>query len=252
MNKMPTCKCCGKRGLFLKLQHSLCEDCQYKLAREQKNRQAEQEDGQLDKIDFAEQIMNSLLLGGMIDQKYKRAVEKVHEQFGRQGTIAAYAAELCGSPTTPKGYYIKSRACEWAGAKYRPETIKWTKKWIESGLDYLGMPGDKYIHCSVYQSREYDAYSRLGEAEEKEYLYEDALISYQKAFEARPEAYNLIVRRSTVLTKLGRIDDAIKLVKNEKPIDPLFKNVQRETLKELKDKKARGYVYRPRKKKSVE
>ena len=252
---MAKCKECGRRGIFLTLREGLCDECFVKSLRpvrqenplQFKNATAPKND-----IDLAEQLMNSLMLGGSVSKLYEKEVKEISERCGRQGAIAAYAADLCGEPETAKGYCIKSKACDWAGAKYRPETIRWTLKWIDAGLSYPGMEPNHYSGCTVKQSREYDAFQRLGEAYEGEYMFDEALSSYKKALDARPAAYSLVVSISKVLTKMNKLDEAIEMVSNSPCENEIDKNIRRATLKELKEKKARGYVYKPRNKKSSE
>lgn len=254
---MSTCSKCGKKGFFLKLVNGLCSDCCSEIDR-QTTRDLSFISASEGDIDFAEAIMNSLMLSASVSEngnlsvrnRYSKKVQDVHSRFSRQGEIAAYASNVCGEPATVKGYYVKSWACEWAGAKFRQETIKWTQKWIESGLLYPGCSDGRYTGCTVLQSRQYDAYLRIGKACEGEYMFEEALSAYEKGHSARPDAYSLIVAMSRVLTKMNRLDDAIRLIDKSPCPNPLDKNIRRETLKELKDKKERGYVYRARKKKS--
>lgn len=252
---MAKCSKCGKKGLFLRLSNGLCDECCAAKLNQLPSLFSSSSPA-INNVDLAEKVMESLLLssevhsGGKIStgDRYSREVKAIHDRYQRQGAIAAHASALCGNPTTAKGYCIKSWACEWAGAKYRAETIKWTLKWIETGLSYPGMDPWHYTGCTAKQSREYKAYDRLGKAFEGEYMFEDALSSYKKAYEARPDAYHLVVNMSNVLTKMNRLDDAIELVSTAPCNDPCSKNIRRDTIKELKEKKARGYVYKPRKK----
>lgn len=252
---MAKCKECGRRGIFLTLREGLCDECFVKSLRpvrqenplQFKNATAPKND-----IDLAEQLMNSLMLGGSVSKLYAKKVKEISEKCERQGAIAAYASDLCGEPDTAKGYCIKSNACEWAGAKYRPDTIRWTLKWIDAGLSYPGMDPWHYSGCTVKQSREYDAFMRLGKAYEGEYMFEEALSSYKKASTARPDAYSIVVYMSKVLTKMNKLDEAIQLVSTSQCEGKFDENVRRATLEDLKEKKARGYVYKPRNKKSGE
>lgn len=250
---MAKCEKCGKKGLFLKLIDGVCSNCYYESKRpitKPKTIQPKSAVVPKNNIDLAEQVMNSLSLGGSVISLYSKDVSAIKTKYQTQGKISAHAAELCGEPNTIKGYYVKSLASEWAGAKYRKETIKWTLKWIESGLEFSGMDR-RYPQCTVRQSLEYDAYLRLGQALEGEYMFEEALTAYQKGFAARPSAYSLIIKMSKVLVKMNKLDEAIDLVGNATFPDGIEKNLQTETLKELHEKKAKGYVYKPRKKPAV-
>lgn len=251
---MASCSSCGKKGLFLRLSEGLCSSCQHKLNQAKEttcqvpfqNKSASNTD-----IDLAEQIIKSLSFGGEVSPRYKKKVLHITSDLGKQGAIAAYASELCGEPETAKGYYVKSKACELAGASHRAEVIKWTRKWIETGCAYSDTSNWSYPNCTPFQSRMSEAYERLGKALEGEYLFEESIEAYQKAWNHRPGAFHYINLIARVLTKMNRIDDAIKLLKETPLMEGETKQFRNAHIKELKEKKEKGYVYRPRKKKAI-
>lgn len=263
---MATCTRCGKRGLFLKLYDSLCNDCLEAIHEEQKKQQkiaSKPAPKTFSNLELAEAIMRSLLLSFDVDEKgptrtpiaskeLKSYIEKIHKECGSQRFIAAKASSLLPNPTTSREYSVKSWACEWAGAEYRKETIKWTLKWIETGCAHSDNDSSAYIGCTPQQSRLSTGYERLAKAYEGEYMFEEALAAYQKAWEIRPNASHYINLIARLYTKMNRLDDAISLLKNTPLIEGELKTARNAHLKELKEKKAKGYVYRPRKKKMEE
>lgn len=260
---MPKCSRCGKRGLFLKLYNSLCDDCLEAIHEEQKKRIQtvyRPKTKNFSNLELAEAVMCSLLLSFDVNQNglnrssaakpdLQSYVDQIHRECGSQGKIAARAAEIVGEPTTSRGYSIKSWACEWAGASYRPETIKWTLKWIETGCEHSHDDTSANLGCTPQQSRLAAGHERLAKAYEGEYMFEEALSAYQKAWEIRPNACHYINMIARVYTKMNRLDDAISLLKDTPLIEGETKRMRIEHLKELQEKKAKGYVYRPRKKK---
>lgn len=252
---MGRCNRCGKHGLFLRLRGGLCDDCQYEIRKKsltQKCKEPISPAIEHNDLDLAEQIMNSLKLGGEVSQSYKKEVTEITLRLVKQGAIAAHAASLCGEPTTPKGYYIKAMACSWAGASYRPEVIKWATKWIESGCFYPEINSFSYLGCTPSQSRFTAAYEMLGQAYEGEYMFDEAIAAYKKAWDYRPNGFHLLNFISRVLTKKNQIDEAIKLLQETPLMEGETKSMRSSHIKELKEKKAKGYVYRPRKRKSGE
>lgn len=258
---MAKCARCGKRGFFLKLYDSLCDDCLDEIHKQAKKQPTKPSTVQktytrkapeYSNVHLAEQIMFSLLLGGSIEPALQSYIDNIHKECGSQRFIAAKASSLLPEPTTSREYSVKSWACEWAGAEYRKETIKWTLKWIETGCAHSDNDSSAYIGCTPQQSRLSTGYERLAKAYEGEYMFEEALAAYQKAWEIRPNASHYINLIARLYTKMNRLDDAISLLKNTPLIEGELKTARNAHLKELKEKKAKGYVYRPRKKKTEE
>lgn len=254
---MPKCSRCGKRGLFLRLYHSLCNDCLEELHNQEKKSKQNASHGssfskpsvtEYSPVFIAEQLMRSIALGGSVHPNLQSTIDQIRRECGSQGKIAARAADLIAEPSTSREYSIKSLACEWAGASYRQETIKWTLKWIETECEDSLDDSSWYPGCTPQQSRLATGYERLAKAYEGEYMFEEALAAYQKAWKIRTNAYHYINMIARVYTKMNRIDDAIALLKNTPLIEGELKQSRNEHLKELKEKKAKGYVYKPRKK----
>lgn len=256
---MAKCARCGKRGFFLKLYDSLCDDCLdeiHKQANKQPTKPSTvqktytRKAPEYSNVNLAEQIMFSLSLGGSVEPALQPYIDNIHREYGSQRFIAAKASSLLPEPTTSREYSVKSWACEWAGAEYRKETIKWTLKWLETGCKHSHDDTAYYPGCSPAQSRIITAYDRLAKAYEGEYMFDEALAAYQKAWEIRPNASHYINMIARLYTKMNRLDDAISLLKNTPLIEGELKTARNALLKELKEKKAKGYVYRPRKKKT--
>lgn len=98
-------------------------------------------------------------------------------------------------------------------------------------------------------------YAELGRRYERRYLFEEARKAYQRALDLEPIGTYSVISLGNVLIKMGKIDEAIQLLKDYKKTefykenDDVSKRSIRNRLVEYQDKKARGYVYKPRKKK---
>ena len=229
---MAKCICCGKDVLIFLLKGKVCKKC-------------------IENLEFAEQIMNGLQLGHSPSRAYMQRVEKFLEQQKSQQIAAQEVAKLCGTPFSAKGYYIKAFACSWSGAKYRQETIKWTKKWIEADFTYPDMPKWQYGDCGPYESRASQAWEWLAKAYEGEHMFDEALNAYQTAWKIRPNGFHFINLIARVYTKMNRLDDAIALLESTPMMEDEPQELREYNLNELYAKKERGYVFRPRKKENV-
>lgn len=205
--------------------------------------------------EFVLQVINNYGLGA-VDPHYLRGVEAlVKENQGNRIATLKAAAQTIADPTSPKELYAVSKAYVWAGASCRKEAIEALTRYIKVGAYYDGLPsGDIHIDGKVVSQKNANiaaVYSDLGQAYEGEYQYEDALAAYNKASEIMPFWASNYVKAAGVLSKLNRIDESISLLKKARP---KVANDDRAAidkyLTEMIDKKAQGYVYRPRKSKA--
>lgn len=201
-------------------------------------------------VEVALAVMEELSLGGFADPKYKAKAQEIIKKYKSQGKIAAAAAELCGEPTDSRALYIKSWAYSWAGAAHRKDTIKWTLKWLDTGCAHSDDDTSYYSNCTPLQSRFVKAYERLADAYEGEYLFEEAINARKKSLQIDQTRIHNYIGISGLLTKLNRIDDGISVLKSAQITDVSDIRLIRCHIAELEEKKARGYVYKPRKKKA--
>ena len=155
------------------------------------------------------------------------------------------AANLCLAHDSVLAHIIAFQAFKNLPAAYRPEAIKEMKKAIAMGHN---KPFDIY-GMGLLQSQEGDQ--------------ADALDSIAKAIDLAPQNPLYYRWAAEVLVKMNELDQALSILyayrdgeyyRAEKVIDdlglPLNTRIMIDsTIKDIEDKKARGYVYRPRKKK---
>lgn len=161
------------------------------------------------------------------------------------------AINLCGDPNTPKKLYIVSRCYVMAGAKYRPKAIEYLLKYIDVGAAWEGTPRDNikmddYVinQLSVNQS---EVYCDLGKCYEGEYQFEKALEWYFKALEKFPVSTPPACYIADVYVKMNNIDAGLNFLKEIKKTGYKdMKLIANSKIKELNEKKTKGYVYKPR------
>lgn len=161
------------------------------------------------------------------------------------------AINLCGDPNTPKKLYIVSRCYVMAGAKYRPKAIEYLLKYIDVGAVWEGTPRDNiqmddYIINQLDLSRSM-TYCDLGKAYEGEYQFLNALYWYQRALKIDPTSTPAVYHIADVYVKMNDIDAGLKFLKEiKKRRYKDMKLIANEKIKELNEKKTKGYIYKPR------
>lgn len=161
------------------------------------------------------------------------------------------AINLCGEPNTPKKLYIVSRCYVMAGAKYRPKAIEYLLKYIDIGAVWEGTPRD-FVVIDGLRINQLDlnratVYCDLGKAYEGEYQFIDALNWYHKSIDIDPTCSQAVSYIADCYVKMNSIDDGLIFLKGIKKTGCKdMKLIANSKIKELNEKKAKGYVYKPR------
>ncbi|MEA5057582.1 MAG: hypothetical protein VB047_08485 [Anaerotignum propionicum] len=206
-----------------------------------------------DTTEFAYQLLLTQI-GGDINRKYIPKIESFLKKHETRIDILKATAELCHPFDTPKKLYISSTAYVWAGATCRKQAIECLTKYIELGGTWEGF-GEDYLttlenNISIPRSKLNLAflYLDLSKAYEGEYLLDEAAQSARESLKFYPgyPSYNQLAR---VLIKLGLFDDALNELDNFRSSryysEDFFVQFNKLYI-EIKDKKARGYKYKPR------
>lgn len=205
-------------------------------------------------IELSLQISN-YYSGGVTNPNYEFKVRrfiKTHNNSKKDSLLAAIS--LCGEPTTPKQLYVVSRCFVLAGASYRVQAIEFLHKYIDAGAIWEGTPRSN-VTIDGYTINQLDinkasVYCDLGKAYEGEYQFDNALLSYSNSLKCDPSYTPAISYSADIYVKKNLIDSGLNFLKNFR--NSPFKDVRliaSEKTKELIDKKLKGYVYRPRKRK---
>jgi len=235
---MPRCIYCGRLQLLKPLtQGGFCKAC----------------DTYESKVELCKSIIGSTWLSTEESPKYKSFIKSLQNNKQKGACIV----DIIGDYDTPGAWYCMAIAYQLQGAKFRLEQIKYSRKLLDSGQP-LEESAVVYIH------------NLLADAYEGEYMFEEA-IEVRKQLLSEQEDYTPAhIKIAHLMVKQNKIDDAIKYL--EEVYEHLKKHpyyrfdylIGKRVLhynyvsdmrtlpihiKELKEKKERGYVYRPRKRK---
>ena len=207
-----------------------------------------------DRVELAYQLFKSLSLGGSPSYEYKADIDRIYAEctdrqkgYAPQKTLLLKVIELAGKPDTPKQRYLLGIAYAWLGAKYRQQAI-----------EYL----ESYINGPLIDKRKFhlaEMYGYLGAAYEGEYEFQKALESYAEALKIDSYSPTPYIKVIDVLVKMNRMDLALEIIDNAKGntqynansnyLSNDFTNAINAKEQEIKDKIAKGYIYRPHKRK---
>lgn len=166
----------------------------------------------------------------------------------------AYIASLCEGDSTPLALYTRSYAYVWAGARYRKQAIDALTEYIACNEIPDELPdgtigvGTKRVPQRIMHMAW--NHMELAQVYEGEHMFENAYESYCTALKICPSLSPAAIKRSEVLVKLGRMDDAIRELKEyseSKEYDEQFASGILSHIKKLEEKKKKGYAYKPRK-----
>lgn len=200
-------------------------------------------------VNLALQVSN-YYHGGLVSFPFKvQKFIKANNNVKKDSLLAAI--QLCGEPNTPKKLYIVSSCYVMAGAEYRPKAIEYLLQYIDAGAVWEGTPKD-FVSIDGLIINQLDlnravTYCDLGKAYEGEYQFVDALYWYRRALEADPTSSPAVSYIADVYVKMNNIDEGLKFLREIKKSGYKdMKLIANEKIKELREKKAKGYVYKPR------
>ena len=200
---------------------------------------------------------------------------KIMENFSSRQERLDYAINLLKKYNTPQSRYYLCEAYHNSNVSRRKESIDVFLKYLSNELykDVIGKIDPGAI--SLYKMSYFDAMnfhiatvlSWLGEAYEGEYDYENALLAFKKSYSLAPYFSGAPGQVSRIYMKMNRIDKSIEVLEKYKttrwyaPYDEKTysgnvyhhddnKVLVDEWIDDYKKKIERGYVFRPRKRKS--
>lgn len=225
-----------------------------------------------DDIELAHNLFRSLGVGYSFTPSEQRKIDKITKSCSSRQDVLNEVIRLCGEPNTPRQRYLLAKAYSWSTAAYRSKAIYYIKLYLNNPLYE-----DDYIQLTPWMSSGHKVspknhhltymYSDLGKAYEGEYDFENAYPAYYKCLELTPYYEFIYCRIAGILVKQNRLVDAKKFLKDAMKskyyspsryknvlgnlvVDDSFKTVIDSQFIEIQDKIDRGYIYRPRKKKS--
>lgn len=219
-------------------------------------------------IELAEQLFETLSVFAPKESQYKYEVDKILKTCNSKEEILHKVIELCGDSTDPRYLSLLSKVYVWAGANYRQQAIDCLKKYISVGV-YIDNSDDVFAGpIRVYRKNLYlaEAYDNLGKCFEGEYLFDEAFDCFKQAHAIAPAFYG-VLPIARILLKKGSIDCALDVLRSERN-SPFYndrvgldkfglKTIYQgqhigieNTIEEYENKKKKGYVYKPRGKKT--
>lgn len=183
--------------------------------------------------------------------------------------VCAKIINACEGIEDPMGYYYQAVAYKWLGAKFRPEVILNNNKFLENPK-FTFNPKNKTFNSSGAVVTQVDIlfeiYKDLGEAYEGEYLFEESLTAYKKAIELKDSIPSIYCNLAQVYSKMNKLEESINVLEQGKRSkhygikhiktafgddikDDTFVIVIDNHLREYRDKLAKGYIYKPRRRK---
>lgn len=182
--------------------------------------------------------------------------------------VCAKIINACEGIEDPMVFYYQAVAYKWLGAKFRPEVILNNNKFLENPK-FTFNPKNKtfnYSSGTVVTQVEifFEIYKDLGEAYEGEYLFEESLTAYKKAFELIDSRPSIYCNLAQVYSKMNKLEESINILEQGKRSkhyeikhintafgddikDDTFVIVIDKHLREYKEKLAKGYIYKDRK-----
>ena len=203
------------------------------------------------------ELFQSMSIGGHISPRAKKILSRCNSNED----ICMQAISLCDPPHTPKRLYITAYSYYYAGAKYRTKAIEFLTKYADAGGFWEGTPHDILnIHGYNYNqlnANKANVYYYLGKCYEGEYLFDDAIEVYKKALSLQPDFQGYYIRIADMYRKKNDLDTALSVLNDAKKTwyykkVPDFKTVILSYEKKFSDMKARGYIYKPRKRKNTD
>ncbi|SDP30143.1 TPR repeat-containing protein [Paenibacillus sp. yr247] len=181
--------------------------------------------------------------------------------------VCAKIIKACDGIEDPMGYYYQAIAYKWLGAKFRQEVILKNNKFLENPKFTFDPNRKTYKSGGVVVTQVdilFEIYKDLGEAFEGEYLFEESLAAYKKSLDLNESIPSIYCNLAQVYSKMNKLEESINILEQGKrskyyeikhfktPLgdavkDDTFVIVIDKHLREYKDKLAKGYIYKPRK-----
>lgn len=232
------------------------------------------------KIEVAYELFDTLSVGGIVSNPQNEAiVRKILLEYTDRNTgyldrekILLKVIELAGDNNDSDSLYIKAMAYSWSKVKYNDLAVEYLRKYLNSGVSpyvinrnfgtKIPYENKVYVHLS-------QVYHELGDKLVTAYEYESALEAYKNMLNNDIKSRVPYGRQIPYLKiadtyrRMNNLDQSIKTLENAVyPNDCIkddssipqsfyieeFSSTINKYLKEYKEKKEKGYIFRPRKK----
>jgi len=227
----------------------------------------------LKKRDFDKQVGLAILLrSDKFPKSVVREAEKICNNPGSYSEIILKALSLVGEPLTPLEIFGVAQGYNQSGAKYRTKAIKYYE------MALLDVPEDTSYECrkcGIPNGNYWNIYSSLANLHEKEYDFvnaekyyilahaEDRKLELARYKHAKEELFMYANGEECMLRPNVPLGSLYLKISTEKAVsywkdmqqseeyktNSNFKRIVKHCLAEAQEKHAKGYVYKPRKRK---
>lgn len=153
----------------------------------------------------------------------------LRQQLPDDDSLLLRAAELCeGTPQTPEKIYLKTKIYSWLGQQYGEKVIACAEAYLASeGWDALpaGIIEERGIKVDLAARSRGEIFSLLGSAYAGMHQYQKACAAYNQALRLEPYRIDYVIEISDVLVRLGRIQEALDFLTEQKR-SPYYKTVK--------------------------
>lgn len=236
----------------------------------------------IDNVVLAEYLFSTLVLGETVPKEYQSVVEKEccacdinNNGYPDRQMLLSRIIELVDGTETPRQRYILAKAYSWSHAEYREKAIKYLNLYLNNSL-YEGAYNRNYIPedkenprswVSAKNTHLYDMYTALGDCYLGEYMYEEALNAYVQANRYAPSFASTWSKMAKTYIRMNDLQSALNVFQDAKNTSYYSKRYWHDSIsgedreidfwkcidsgeQDIKDKIAKGYKYKPRKRKA--
>lgn len=226
----------------------------------------------VDHTELAYQLLETQMLGGNLDKKYKYSVNKILKECTLKGAlyperqqVLFKIIDLIGVPQTSKERFIVAKAYAWSKAEYRDKAIHYLELYLNNPLYEEAYIHNLHNYNDTLEKRKLyhlsEMYGYLGKAYIGEYDFDKALSIYEYIINIFPENPSAYIGKCETLIKQNELSKCYNWLLNCKKL-PYYKlnkqygKTEKENffhftinrlLKDVEEKISKGYMYKPRK-----
>lgn len=205
----------------------------------------------MNRLNIAYLIFSTMGVGKPLNIYEKIVVKVFTYKCKSRQDVLNLVIKLSAGVDTPKQRYIVAMAYSWSNKEYRDKAIYFLNLYLNNGLYNIKTEEQRLLHLS-------QIYRELATKYEQTYQFENALKCYKLSNDYHTKYCNeynnnfeiLRINEANILVKMNNIDEAIKLLNNNKKKlrDKSNLTLIDEKIQELNNKKNKGYIYKPKKK----
>ena len=172
-----------------------------------------------DQSDLAAALFHLLGAAVPYSDRDEEKARELYETLPTKEKRLQKVISLCGTPETPRQYYLLAKAYSWLGADHRKEAIRWASAYLDSdGWDALPdrIVSEDGILVSQAAMHRAELYDILAQAQDEEGRHEAALANFSEAY--RLEPYNALnaIKMADVIAQHRSRQEALNFLIQQK------------------------------------